>query len=148
MKKLKEIVEILSQIVPLVIGGQDGGPGSGQKGHTTAENSGENIHDKLTKLLDAPSHAMKMADGISWAKSESHADAVKSLKNKGFKKEASKQNTESSKLGRSAAHSTTKHQTSTFIHPDGHSVEVKTSTAKYGGQGPTSYYSVKAGENK
>ena len=35
MKKLKEIVDVLSQIVPLVCGGQDGGPGSGIKGHTT-----------------------------------------------------------------------------------------------------------------
>jgi hypothetical protein len=36
MKKLKEIVEVLSQIVALKCSAQDGGPGSGQKGHTTA----------------------------------------------------------------------------------------------------------------
>ena len=38
MKRLKEMVGLLEQIVPLVVGGQDGGPGSGRKGHTTAEN--------------------------------------------------------------------------------------------------------------
>ena len=36
MKKLKEIVEVLSQIVALKCPAQDGGPGSGIKGHTTA----------------------------------------------------------------------------------------------------------------
>ena len=39
MKKLKEIVEVLSQIVALKCSTQDGGPGSGQKGHVTAENT-------------------------------------------------------------------------------------------------------------
>ena len=47
MKKLKEIVEVLSQIVPLVCGGQDGGPGSGIKGHTTVE---EQIQPKSSKI--------------------------------------------------------------------------------------------------
>lgn len=44
MKKLKEIVGLLEQIVPLVCGAQDGGPGSGIKGHTTNE---ESFHQKF-----------------------------------------------------------------------------------------------------
>ena len=45
MKKLKEIVEVLSQIVALKCPAQDGGPGSGRKGHT----SGKPNPNDLTK---------------------------------------------------------------------------------------------------
>jgi len=50
MKNLKEIVGLLKQIVPLVVGAQDGGPGSGQKGHTTAEQNATRQVSALSRL--------------------------------------------------------------------------------------------------
>lgn len=56
MKKLKEIVEVLSQIVALKTA-QDGGPGSGIKGHTTVEEN--NSSNKFQK-----NKPMKLKDNL------------------------------------------------------------------------------------
>ena len=68
MKHLKEIIEVLSQIVPLVVGGQDGGPGSGIKGHTTSH--GENVGANGSKISEGQDVVInpRYRDGASVAR--------------------------------------------------------------------------------
>ena len=71
MKKLKEIVEVLSQIVALKDTAKDGGPGSGQKGHTTAgEGSGYKTPTPKLKHNNTPETLYKEGMGAAHSRAK------------------------------------------------------------------------------
>lgn len=69
MKRLKEIVDVLSQIVALKCPAQDGGPGSGIKGHTTnhSENASGANGSKISEGQDVVINP-RYRDGASVAR--------------------------------------------------------------------------------
>jgi len=78
MKKLKEIVEVLSQIVALKCPAQDGGPGSGQKGHTgsrATRNARRNAESLLPKNWHGKNED-KPVDKGAWSPQSRHAESV------------------------------------------------------------------------
>ena len=84
MKKLKEIVDVLSQIVALKCSAQDGGPGSGRKGHTTAENTpGKETLAQRQAVVVARNKTHGALSGMAVGKGLKHNNTPETLHNEG-----------------------------------------------------------------
>lgn len=104
---------------------------------------------ELGASVNAPSHATVHETGgphgggsVSYAKRASHQDVHKEMTKGGFQRSANKRGTNTSKLGRSTAYTSSKVENSSYTHPHGHTATTKTNTPKYGSDGPMTYVDI------